>query len=131
MATNSVINSNQSLSSSSSPTFSAMTVKNLISTPVALTPGASVSTDASLSMNFTLTLNQNTTLANPTNLTSGVTYAWIITQDSTARTLGFGNAFTWPGGVSPTVSTGSGAIDIITGYYDGTKLRAVYSQAFA
>lgn len=109
----------------------AITVKNLIPTPVALTPGGGVNTDASLGNNFTLTLNTNTTLNNPTNLANGGTYSWIITQDSTPRTLAFANLFTFPGGVAPTVSTGSGAVDIITGYYDGTKLRCVYSQAFA
>jgi hypothetical protein len=45
--------------------------------------------------------------------------------------LGFGNLFKWPGGVPMTVSTGNAAIDVISAYYDGNNLLAVYSQAFA
>lgn len=101
-------------------------------TPVTVTSTSnSVATNAALSNNFVHTLTENTTLANPTNLVSGGTYTWKIVQDSTARTLNFGALFKWPGGVAMTVSTGSGQIDVITAYYDGTSLLSVYSQAFA
>lgn len=101
-------------------------------TPVTVTSTSnSVATNAALSNNFVHTLTENTTLANPTNLVSGGTYTWKIVQDSTARTLNFGALFKWPGGVAMTVSTGSGQIDVITSYYDGTSLLSVYSQAFA
>lgn len=93
-----------------------------------LTPAASVATNAALSNTFKVTLDQNTTLANPTNTYAGFTYAWIIVQDSTARTLGFGANFKWPGGVTPTVSTGNGAVDMITAICDsdGSTLRCNY-----
>ena len=103
-------------------------------TPVTLTSSSNhVATDASLSNIFKHTLTENTTLDNPTNLVSGTIYTWIITQNaSAAKTLAFGSDFTWPGGTALTVSTGLGAIDIITALWDGTKLRAVVSgQAFS
>lgn len=102
-------------------------------TPVAVTSVSnSIATNAALSNNFTHTLTQNTTLANPSNLVSGTIYTWEFTQGSGPYTLAFGNDFTWPGGNALVVSTVNGAVDVITGYYDGTKIRTVVSgQAFA
>jgi len=102
-------------------------------TPVALTSTSnSIATDASLSNIFTHTLTENTTLANPTNLVTGTYYTWKFTQASSAKTLAFGNKFKWPGGTALTISTGNGAVDIITGLYDGTNINTVISgQAFA
>ena len=73
---------------------------------VALTDAASIATDASLGNVFTVTLADNRTLANPSNLVSGGTYQWIVTQDATgSRTLAYGTDFTWPGGTVPTFIT--------------------------
>lgn len=101
--------------------------------PVALTSTSNhIATNAALSNIFTHTMTQNTTLDNPTNLVAGTIYTWKFTQGGSPFTLAFGNAFTWPGGTAMTISTGSGAIDVISGLYDGTKIRAVISgQAFA
>jgi hypothetical protein len=97
-------------------------------TPVTLTSTTnSIATDASLSNNFIHTLTENTTLANPTNKVTGTIYTWKFIQDSTPRTLAFGTDFVWPGGSALVVSTGSGAVDVITGYYDGVKINTVIS----
>lgn len=90
-----------------------------------------IATDASTSNVFTHTLTENTTLDNPTNLVTGTYYTWYIVQASSAKTLAYGTKFKWPSGTAMTVSTGSGAVDIITAYYDGTNLNSVFSQAFA
>jgi len=101
-------------------------------TPVALTSGATVNTDASGSNNFTLTLATNATLANPTNLVAGHVYNWIITQDGTGgRTLAYGTLFKWPGGTPPVLSTGAGAVDLISAIYDGTRLVANFNKGYA
>lgn len=101
--------------------------------PVALTSTAgSIATNAALSNNFTHTMTENTTLANPTNKVNGAVYTWVFTQAAAAKTLAFGTDFTWPGGTPLTISTGSGDVDIITGYYDGVKIRTVITgQAFS
>lgn len=101
-------------------------------TPVALADGTPVTTDASLSNNFTLTLVGNRTLANPSNLVAGHVYNWIITQDATGgRTLAYGSLFKWPGGTAPVLSTGAGAVDLISAIYDGTRLVANFNKGYA
>ena len=95
--------------------------------PSALTDASSIATDASLSNVFTVTLGGNRTLANPTNLVSGFTYIWIITQDGTgSRTLAYGTTFAWPNSSAPILQTGVNAVDIISAVYDGTHLQAAY-----
>lgn len=77
------------------------------------------------------TTTENTTLANPTNMVAGGTYILRFVQGATPRTLAFGSAYRWPGGVAPTVSTGSGAVDILTFYSDGTNMMGVIQKGFA
>lgn len=99
---------------------------------VTLTDAATINTDCSLGNVFTVTLGGNRTLANPTNMQAGASYAWIVTQGSGgSRTLTYGNAFTWPGGTVPTLSTAAGAVDMITAIYSGGKLRASCNLGFA
>lgn len=101
-------------------------------TPVALTDATSIATDASASNNFTVTLGGNRTLANPTNLVAGHVYNWVITQDATgSRTLAYGNLFKWPGGTTPVLSTGAGAVDLISAIYDGTRLVSNFNKGYA
>lgn len=86
------------------------------STPVALTDGANIATDASLFNVFTVTLGGNRTLDNPTNLVAGRTYVWVVTQDgSGGHALAYGSSFDFPGGTAPTLSTGAGDVDLLTG----------------
>jgi hypothetical protein len=105
--------------------------KSVNATAVALVDGASIATDASTSNLFTVTLAGNRTLANPTNLTTGGTYTWVVSQDiGGSRTLAYGTTFTWPSGVACLLSTAPNAVDVISAVYDGTKLRAVCSKTF-
>ena len=57
-----------------------------------------------------------------------------ITQDSSPHTITWGSAWNWAGGVAPTMSTGSGAVDVIVARTrDGgaTIHASVMGQAFA
>jgi hypothetical protein len=93
-----------------------------------LTDGTNIATDASLGNAFSVTLGGNRTLDNPTNLQDGATYLWKITQDGTgSRTLAYGNKFKWPGGTVPTLTTAAASVDMITAFYDGTNLLAVFA----
>ena len=91
-------------------------------TPVALTPGATVSVDASQSNNFTLTPAQNFTLANPTNLLAGQTLNFWITQDSIgSRVLTLGSDYQAASGVATIVlSTAPSTKDLVTCVSDTT-----------
>jgi hypothetical protein len=92
-----------------------------------LTDAANIATNANNGNVFTVTLAGNRTLDNPTNLVAGHCYTWIITQDGTgSRTLAYGTLFRWPGGSTPVLSTAAGAVDMISGVYDGIKLRCVF-----
>lgn len=99
---------------------------------VTLADAATISTNAALSNEFQVTINGNRLLDDPANLVAGGTYIWEITQGAGAPfTLTYGGKFTWRGGTPPTLSTAPGATDIITAFYNGTKLRAVASIGFA
>lgn len=90
-------------------------------TPSALTDGANIAVDAALSNNFTVVLAGNRTLDNPTNPTSGQVINIRIRQDATGtRTLAFGTAYWFPGGVDPTLSTAANAVDFMSCQYDAT-----------
>lgn len=92
---------------------------------VTLTDGASIATDATLVTSFIVTLGGNRTLANPTNLAEGQRLVWLIKQDATGgRTLAFGSAFKFTGGVAPTLTSAANSVDMITGYTDGTNIYA-------
>ena len=54
-----------------------------------------------------------------------------LTQDSTGgRTVTWPDSVKWPNGTAPTLSTGAGAIDIISFYYDGTNYYGISSLDF-
>jgi hypothetical protein len=76
------------------------------------------------------TLTENTTVTfdapgGPCNLILEVV------QDSTARTITWPATVKWPEGDPPTLSTGSGEIDIITFYYNGTTYYGGYLYDFS
>lgn len=91
-------------------------------TPVALTPGATVSVDASQSNNFTLTPAQSFTLSNPTNLLAGQTLNFWITQDSVgSRVLTLGSDYQAASGAATIVlSTAPSTKDLVTCVSDTT-----------
>lgn len=98
----------------------------------ALTDAASIVTDASSGPVFTVTIAGNRTLANPSNLVIGLTYYWVITQAAGGNhTLAYDTLFTFAGGTPPTLSTAAGAVDVLTAVYDGLKLRAQLTKAYA
>lgn len=105
---------------------------NLNKGETGLADGANIATDCSVGNVFSVTLAGNRTLSNPTNHAAGATYLWIIKQDGAGnRTLAYGNAFKFPGGVVPTLSTAAGAVDILSGVSDGTNLYVAMTRAFA
>lgn len=88
-----------------------------------LTDAATINWDASANQVCKVTLAGNRTMAAPTNLKDGATYILRIIQDATGtRTITWNTVFKWAGGTAPTLSTGGGAIDIITFVSDGTNL---------
>lgn len=97
-----------------------------------LTDGATINWDVALGPMATVTLGGNRTLANPTNLKAGASYAIKVIQDGTGgRTLAFGSAYKFEGGVDPVLSTAAGAVDIITFISDGTNLYGAIIKGFA
>jgi len=74
-----------------------------------------------------VTLGGNRVLANPTSITSGATYLFKIAQDGTgSRTLAWGSAYEFPGGTTPTLSTGANDLDVFSGVsFDGTTIQMV------
>jgi hypothetical protein len=101
---------------------------------VALTPGANVAVDMSAGFNFTLAMGGNYTLDNPTNAKAGQQGVIQITQDGTgSRTLAYGTAWKFAGGLDPSLSLAAGSIDLL--YYevlaDGSAVYANLVKAIA
>lgn len=81
-----------------------------------LTDAATIVTDCDESNSFSVTLGGNRLLDFPSNQKTGATYIWIIKQDvAGSRTLVYDDAFLFPGGIAPVLTTDGGAVDIITG----------------
>ncbi len=71
-------------------------------------------------------------LANPTNMVNGGTYTLKVTQSSTgSNALTYDNAYKWPGGTAPTLSTANNAVDILTFLSDGSSMFGVSQLAFS
>lgn len=102
-------------------TFTTVTGKKGVGTPVALTSSsASIAVDMSDS-NFTHTFTENTTLANPTNLTAGQSGVIVFTQHaSSPKTLAFGSYWDFPSGTVPTVTASNSAVDVLAYYVNSS-----------
>jgi hypothetical protein len=127
-----VLDTNASPDNGASPATVNATTAQLFgfAPPVALTDAATITTDASLGSSFSVTMGGSRTFANPTNLQVGRTYRWEISQDGTgSRVATWGTLFTFSG--SSVLTTTASALDILTAYYDGTKLRGILSKAYA
>jgi hypothetical protein len=75
-----------------------------------------VTLDITTGNSFETTLTENITTVTISNPSASGTYCeiiWKIVQDTVARTVTFPAAVNWQGGTAPTISTGSGAVDII------------------
>ena len=99
---------------------------------------ATINTDASIGLYngtgatvFSVTLNGNRMLANPTHLTPGMTYSWVITQGSGGNyMLALGSMFKVAGGPMQ-LSTSPGAVDILSGIFDGIIIWAQLTKTYA
>jgi hypothetical protein len=101
--------------------------------PSALSYGANIALDASLSNVFTVTLAGVTAqLDNPTNLTDGQTIVIRVTQDGVGgRALTFDTNWDFGADGAPDLTTeGIGALSLITGVSDGTKVFASAKLGF-
>ena len=108
-----------------------MTSRAINQPPVALTDAGSISWNLGTQAFAVVTLAGNRTLANPASIIPG-NYSLIVKQDATgSRTLSYGNAFKWPAGTAPVLSTAASAIDLLTFVCDGTNMYGVAQKGFA
>lgn len=97
-----------------------------------LTDGETINWDTSLGAFAQVTLAGNRILANPTNLTNGASYILLIKQDGEgSRAITFGDAYKFPDGTDPTLSTAANAVDIIAFLSDGTSLYGSFQGNFS
>jgi len=97
-----------------------------------LVDGANISWDLDAEQTATVTLTGNRILDNPTNLKAGGTYILRVVQDGVGtRTLTYGSAYKFSGGAAPTLSTGIGAVDLLTFYSDGTNMNGTFVGDFS
>ena len=91
-----------------------------------LTDGATINWDVALGRVATVTLGGNRTISAATNQKVG-TYILRVVQDGTgSRTLTWNGNYKWTAQTAPVLSTGAGAVDIITFFSDGTKMYGSY-----
>jgi hypothetical protein len=97
-----------------------------------LTDAASITWNLNTQAVAKVTLGGNRTLANPTNMKDGGTYLVRVIQDGTGtRTLAYGTAYKFPGGVKPVLSTAINAVDILTFMSDGANMYGVSQLNFS
>ena len=66
---------------------------------------------------FQLTLSENITTftwSNPPASGTAYGFSLKVIQDASARTISWPASVDWPGGTAPTLSTGSGEVDVFT-----------------
>ena len=107
-----------------------------ITANMGFTPVTDASSSNSVTFDFStgniskITLSENITSVTLSGATAGDILHIQITQDSSARTIsGWPAAGKWSGGgTAPTISTTSGAVDIVSILYDGTNYWASVTQ---
>lgn len=88
-----------------------------------LTDAANIAWNLDTAQAAKVTLGGNRALSAPTNQHAGATYTLLVVQDGTgSRTLSFDAIYKFAGGTDPTLSTGAGAVDILTFLSDGTSM---------
>lgn len=70
----------------------------------------------------TLTANASYTFEDPA---SAIEVQVKVVQDSTPRTITWPLSAKWPGNIAPTLSQGSGDVDIFRFYFDGTNYWSI------
>lgn len=100
---------------------------------VTLTSAATVSWDVTSGSNAKLTLSNTSSVFSLLNARAGYTYVLENTQDVTGSRWfkQWPSGSTWIGGVTASLSTGSGAVDMIVFYYNGTNFRITYNGPFS
>lgn len=107
-----------------------------ITANMGFTPVTDTSSSGSVTFDFStgniskITLSEDITSVTLSGATAGDILHIQITQDSTARTIsGWPAAVKWSGGgTAPTISTTSGAVDIVSILYDGSNYWASVTQ---
>lgn len=80
----------------------------------------------------TITATASGTMVTPANASAGTTLILKITQDGTgSRVVTWPSTFKWPGGTAGVLSTAAGAVDVLTGVYDGTNWSVSLQKAFS
>lgn len=95
-----------------------------------LNPGPSVGWDLDVAPVAYLVLGENATLLSPTNAVAGnfVPYRLTVVQDATGgRTLTWGAAYKFAGGVPPVVASGANQVSEFWFSSDGTSMFLVAS----
>ena len=88
-----------------------------------LTDAANIAWDLDKNQVAQVTLAGNRTLDNPTNMRDGATYVLRIKQDVTGtRTLAFGSAYKFAESLTPSLSSGGDALDILSCTSDGVNM---------
>jgi len=89
-------------------------LKDYSETKVALSAAATVDVDVTTGNVFTLTADQNTTFtfSNPSPTGKSCAFTLVWTQDSSDRTIAWPGTVDWAGGSAPSVTSGSGKVDI-------------------
>lgn len=104
---------------------------NFDATSLTITSGT-VPWDLSQNQVAKLTVTTNSTMNTPTNPVDGATYMLVVTQGTGGNnTLSFSTAYKFPGGIVPSLSTGSADVDVLTFVSNGTVLYGVASQDFS
>ena len=91
-------------------------IKDYSETKVALSAAATVDIDLTGGNVFTITPDQNTTFtfSNPSATGKSCSFTLVWTQDSSDRTITWPGTVDWPGASVPSVTSGSGKVDIYT-----------------
>lgn len=93
-----------------------------LTTPVALTDGATIATNAALSNVFTVTIAGNRTLSNPTNLVAGQFITWQLKEDATgSRTLALDTDFNLINGGTFAMNSAANAKTTLSCFVDTTS----------
>ena len=95
-----------------------------------LTSGTSIAWDLSANQVARLVLSTNGTMADASNKVDGSVYILLVTQGTGSNTLAWNATYKWPGGTTPTLTTGSAKSDIFTFISNGTSLFGVASQDY-
>lgn len=100
--------------------------------PDAQTTGGAVTIDWSAGQKHTLTLSSNATSVAFTAPPGIGNFMLVIKQSGAANftVAGWAASVKWPGGTAPVITTGSGKVDVLSFYWDGTDYWGQYAQNF-